>query len=77
MGLGRTTSGSIIHMNLHKPNNKLVNAKSKHFWCTNEPWVNMDSQDSPRFGFGGSHHLPPYNIFFAWPRGQHRNIILS
>jgi hypothetical protein len=23
-GLGRMTSGSIIHMNLHKPNNKLV-----------------------------------------------------
>jgi hypothetical protein len=25
-GLGRLTSKSIIHMNLHKPNNKLVNA---------------------------------------------------
>jgi hypothetical protein len=25
-GLGRMTSGSIIHMGLHKPNNKLVNA---------------------------------------------------
>jgi hypothetical protein len=23
-GLGRMTSGSIIHMDLHKPNNKLV-----------------------------------------------------
>lgn len=25
-GLGRLTSKSIIHINLHKPNNKLVNA---------------------------------------------------
>jgi hypothetical protein len=25
-GLGRMTSGSIIHINLHKPNNKLVSA---------------------------------------------------
>jgi hypothetical protein len=25
-GLGRLTSGSIIHTNLHKSNNKLVNA---------------------------------------------------
>jgi hypothetical protein len=25
-GLGRMTSGPIIHTNLHKPNNKLVNA---------------------------------------------------
>jgi len=24
-GLGKVTSGSIIHMDLHKPNNKLVN----------------------------------------------------
>jgi hypothetical protein len=26
MGQGRVTSGSIIHTNLHKPNNKLVSA---------------------------------------------------
>ncbi len=26
MGLGRLTSNSIIHTNLHKPNNKLVSA---------------------------------------------------
>jgi len=25
-GLGQMTSGSIIHINLHKPNNKLVSA---------------------------------------------------
>jgi hypothetical protein len=41
-GLGRLKSKSIIHMDLHKPNNKLVNAKLKHFWCMNEPrqtWI--------------------------------------
>ncbi len=40
--LGRLTSNSITHTDLHKPNNKLVNAQRKHFWCTNEAWVNMD-----------------------------------
>jgi hypothetical protein len=31
------TNKSIIHMDLHKPNNKLVSAKLKHFWCMDEP----------------------------------------
>jgi hypothetical protein len=43
-GLGRAPSGSIIHMNLHKPNNKLVNVWLKHFWCMDEPWEYMNSQ---------------------------------
>jgi hypothetical protein len=30
-GLGWMTSGSNIHTNLHKPNNKLVNAWLEHF----------------------------------------------
>jgi len=68
-GLGKVTSKSIIHMNLHKPNNKLVNAGLEHFWCTNKSWTYMDSQDSSRPGLRGSHHLPPYNIFCAWPWG--------
>jgi hypothetical protein len=37
----------------------------------------MDSQDSPWPGLGGSHHLPPYNILCAWPRGQHPTVISS
>jgi len=37
----------------------------------------MDSQDSPRPGLGGSHHLPLYIIFYAWPHGLHPNVILS
>jgi len=43
----------------------------------NEPWANTDSQDSPRPGLGGSHHLPPYSILCAWPWDQHPNVILS
>jgi hypothetical protein len=77
MGLGRVTSGSIIHTDLHKPNNKLVSTKLEHFWCTDEPRTNMDSRDSSWPGLGGSHHLPPYSIICAWPRGQHPNVILS
>jgi hypothetical protein len=77
MGLGRTTSGSIIHTNLHKPNNKLVSARLEHFWCTDEPHVNINSQDSPQFRLGGNHHLPPCNILYAWPWDQHPNVILS
>jgi len=34
---------------------------------------NTDTQDSPRPGLGGSHHLPPYNILCTSPRGPHPN----
>jgi len=34
---------------------------------------NPNSQDSPQFGLGGSHHLPPYNILCCYPRGPHPN----
>jgi hypothetical protein len=65
MGLRWTTSDSIICANLHKLNNKLVNAKLKHFWCMDEPQANMNSQDSPWPGLGGNHYLPPYSILYA------------
>jgi len=38
---------------------------------------NSDSQDSAWPGLGGSHHLPPYSILRASPRGPHPNGILS
>ncbi len=63
-GLGRVTSGSIIHMDLHKPNNNLFGAQLKYFWCTDEPRVYTDSQDSPQPGLGGNHHLPPYSNIY-------------
>jgi hypothetical protein len=34
---------------------------------------NTDTQDSPRPGLGGSHHLPPYSIFCDAPRRLHPN----
>jgi hypothetical protein len=68
MELGRLTSKSLTHMDLHKPNNRLVSAELKHLWCMDESRANMDLQDSPRPRLGGSHHLPPYNILCAWPQ---------
>jgi hypothetical protein len=76
-GLGRLTSNLITRTDLHKPNNKLVNAQLEHFWCMDEPQTNTDSQDSPRPGLGGSHHLPPYSILCVCPWDQHSNVILS
>ncbi len=71
------TNESIIHMDFHKPNNKLVNAQLEHFWCMDSPRANTDSQDSPWPGLEGNHHLPPYSILYACPWGLHPNIILS
>ncbi len=34
---------------------------------------NMDTQDSPRPGLGGSHHLPPYSILCDSPQSPHPN----
>jgi hypothetical protein len=76
-GLWQVTKRLIIHTNLHKPNNKLVNVWLEHFWCTNKPWAYTDSQDSPQPGLGGSHHLPLYSIIYVWPWGLHPNVILS
>jgi hypothetical protein len=38
---------------------------------------NTDTQDSPRPGLGGSHHLPPYSILCDCPRNTHPNGFLS
>ncbi len=42
MGI-KMTSRSIIHIDLHKLNNKLVSAWLEHFWCTNEPQTYTNS----------------------------------
>ncbi len=34
---------------------------------------NTDTQDSPRPGLGGSHHLPPYSILCDSPQSPHPN----
>jgi hypothetical protein len=38
---------------------------------------NTDTQDSPRPGLGGSHHLPPYSILCDSPRSPHPNDYFS
>ncbi len=68
---------SIIHMDLHKPNNKLVSAQLEHFWCQDEPGAKLDSQNSPWLGLGGNHHLPLYSILYAQSQHQHPNDIFS
>jgi len=71
--LGRRTSSltyAILHPN---PTNKLVRTHSAPFWCWDKPRANLDSLDSPWPGFGGSHHLPPYSIFYNSPPHLHPN----
>jgi hypothetical protein len=77
MGLGRVSSTYSLTQTCTKPNNKLVSALLEHFWCYDKPRTTSNSQDSPLPGLGGSHHLPPYSIFFASPQGPHPNGILS
>jgi hypothetical protein len=58
MGLGQAIIASIIHMDLHKPNNKLVNAQLEHLWCTDKPRTNINSENSPRPVLKGSRTFP-------------------
>jgi hypothetical protein len=71
--LGRGTSllnFTILHPN---PTNKLVRIHSAPFWCWDKPRATLDSLDSPRPELGGSHHLPPYSIFFSSPSHLYPN----
>jgi len=52
----------VLHL---KSTNKLVRTHSPHSWCWDKPRATLDSLDSPRPGLGGSHHLPPYSIFYV------------
>jgi hypothetical protein len=76
-GLGISTSKSITHTYLHKPNNKLL----VHSWNTFGAWTNHEQTRIHK-----NHHGPnlgeattfPFIIFFVvWPQGQHPNVILS
>ncbi len=42
-GLRQMTSESIIHMNLHRTNNKLISVWLEHFRCMDEPWAYTNS----------------------------------
>ncbi len=74
-GLGRLTTKSIIHKDLHKPNNKLVNAQLQHFWCTNEPRTNTNSQDSPQLELRGK--SPPSPLFYVHGHGASTQMSFS
>jgi hypothetical protein len=56
-----------------KTNHTRVSSHSKTPLGVGTSHEHFDSQNSPRPGLGGSHHLPPYNILCATPRGLHPN----
>jgi hypothetical protein len=68
LGQGRMTSESVIHVNLHKLNNKLVSAWLEHFWCMYKPWAYMDSQNSPWPRLGEATTFP-FIIFYMISHG--------
>jgi hypothetical protein len=76
MGLGRVTSFS-TYSNLHQSNHQLVKSLFGAPLVLGQPRATLDSQDSPRPGLRGSHHLPPYIILCSSPRGPHPNGFLS
>jgi hypothetical protein len=72
MGLGRVDKLHSLTHACTKPTQGgqcVVGALLVLGWTTS----NMDTQDSPRPGLEGSHHLPPYSIFCTSPRGPHPN----
>jgi len=56
-----------------KTNHKLVNSPSETPLVLGQATGNTDSLDSPRPGFGGSQHLPPYSILCVAPLHLHPN----
>jgi hypothetical protein len=74
--LGRGTSYSLIRTCI-KTNHKVVSPHSRSLLVLGQATGNTDSLDSPWLGFGGSHHLPPYNILCVTLRRLHPNDFLS
>ncbi len=56
-----------------KTNHKRVNSHSGTPLGVGTSHGHFDTQDSPRPGLGGSHHLPPYSILCSSPRELHPN----
>jgi len=72
MRLGKGTR--LSNLNLHpKPTTKKVSLHSGTPLGVGTSHGHFDTQDSPRPGLGGSHHLPPYSILYNAPRGLHPN----
>ncbi len=55
----------------------MVRTHSASFWCWDKPRATLDTLDSPRPGFEGSHHLPPYSILCVCPQRLHPNDTFS
>ncbi len=73
-GLKRMTSGSIIHIDLHKPNNKLIKCIIGALLVMDKPWAYTDSQSSSWPKLGEATTFPPlYNIICDSPQGLHPN----
>jgi len=68
-------SKSILHMDLHKLNNKLVNAFVGTLLEHRQTMTYTNLENLPRPRFEGNHHLPPYNIIYDWSWGMHPNVI--
>jgi hypothetical protein len=56
-----------------KPTKKLVNTHSEHSLCWDKSGETLDPLNSPRPGFGGSHHLPSYSTLCDSPSHLHPN----
>jgi len=63
----------LLHGPASKTNHKLVRTHFALIWCWDKPRATLDSLDSPRPRFGGSHHLPPYSILCVIPWEPHPN----
>jgi hypothetical protein len=70
--LGRGTT-YLITRSCIKTNHNLVILPSETLLVLEQAMGNTDSLDSPRLGFGGSHHLPPYSILCVAPPHPHSN----
>jgi hypothetical protein len=76
MGLGRIDKLQLLTRTCTKPTQSdkcIVGTLLVLGWTMG----NSNTQDSPRPGLGGSHHLPPYSIFYTSPQGPHPNGFLS
>jgi len=65
MGLGQATSGSIIHMNLHKPNNKLLMQNWSTFSArtNHEQTQTHKTHHDPNLGEATTFPFIVYNVF--------------
>jgi hypothetical protein len=74
--LGRWTT-YLVTRSCIKTNHKLVSPHSGSPLVLGQTTGNTDSLDSSRPRLGGSHHLPPYSIFYVCPQHLHPNGFLS